>query len=76
MTCPYCGVTNHPVAECPKRLEERFGVPADYTDEDGDFAMLDSLRVECDGEDESDRTVLPFDRVVDELDDVDGGDDA
>lgn len=34
MTCPYCETGNHPVAECPVRLEEYHGVPDDHFDGD------------------------------------------
>ncbi len=34
MTCPRCGFGNHPVAECPERLEEHYGVPSDNFDEE------------------------------------------
>lgn len=36
MTCPHCGIGNHPVAECPERLEEFHGVPSDICEIDTD----------------------------------------
>lgn len=33
MSCRYCGIDGHGVDECPDRLEEYHGLPADNIDE-------------------------------------------
>jgi len=41
MTCPRCGFGNHPVSECPERLEEYHGVPSDHEDEESGVSLRD-----------------------------------
>ena len=50
MTCPRCGIGNHPVAECPERLEEYHGVPSDHMDEDGDEGGPEDVDAEASSE--------------------------